>query len=547
MRTTLIAIFMTVFAITLQAQNVGSVAIGAGVGASYTVSETANRAIPLEYGAFLWYGIDKHFGLDLNYSATKSASSDSNTTTGTSSGGENYAFFSTDLNAVSLRLRYFPMQNKGAFRPYAFIGAGMVMYKNKYYDESAIAGGATFGASSFSGADFFIPVGGGAYIPVSSQFGVDLNLGFNPTLADNLNPALDDKKDVWWSGRVSVVYNFSDENPDSDKDGLSDAEEAKLGTDPMNPDSDGDGLMDGEEVRKYKTDPMKADTDGDGLNDGNEVRMLKTDPTNKDTDSDGLSDGDEVSKHKTNPLVADTDDDGLQDGAEVNSHKTDPLQKDTDGDGLMDGDEVSKHKTNPTKTDTDGDGLLDGEELNVYKTNPLNTDSDGDRLTDGLEVKTHKTNPLDPDTDKGTVTDGVEVLDNKTNPLVAADDVKPKSKMASLEIGKVLSLQGIEFDVNRANIRPSSEEILQEVLQYLTEYKSVVVEIGGHTDSDGRHSSNVSLSQKRADAVKTWLIEHGIDPNRMTTKGYGPDVPEAPNDSDENKAKNRRIEFKRVR
>jgi hypothetical protein len=76
---------------------------------------------------------------------------------------------------------------------------------------------------------------------------------------------------------------------DSDGDGLSDAEEAALGTDPLDPDTDGDGLADGEEVERG-TDPLAPDTDGDGLTDGDEV-ALGTDPLDPDTDGDGIVDG----------------------------------------------------------------------------------------------------------------------------------------------------------------------------------------------------------------------------------------------------------------
>ncbi len=64
----------------------------------------------------------------------------------------------------------------------------------------------------------------------------------------------------------------SEGSSDSDHDGLTDDEEAKLGTDPHNPDTDGDGLSDGDEVLKYGTNPLKADTDGDGYPDGAEVQ-----------------------------------------------------------------------------------------------------------------------------------------------------------------------------------------------------------------------------------------------------------------------------------
>ncbi len=81
---------------------------------------------------------------------------------------------------------------------------------------------------------------------------------------------------------------------DSDGDGLSDAQEAIIGTDPHNPDTDGDGLTDGEEVLIYGTNPLKADTDGDGLSDWEEIHIYGTDPLNPDTDGDGVLDGVEV-------------------------------------------------------------------------------------------------------------------------------------------------------------------------------------------------------------------------------------------------------------
>lgn len=105
---------------------------------------------------------------------------------------------------------------------------------------------------------------------------------------------------------------------DSDGDGLTDREEASLGTDPFNPDTDGDGLGDGEEIqgtyaRKAPgggaypfsgapSDPLNPDTDMDGLKDGAEVLAYRTDPLDPDTDKGGVSDGHEVIEDGTNPL-----------------------------------------------------------------------------------------------------------------------------------------------------------------------------------------------------------------------------------------------------
>lgn len=110
---------------------------------------------------------------------------------------------------------------------------------------------------------------------------------------------------------------------DTDEDGLTDAQEADVGTDPANPDTDDDGINDGDEVNTWKTDPVNNDTDGDVLYDGGEV-IYGSDPNNADSDGDGISDGDEVYFTKTNPAAADSDADGVPDGTEINNG-TDPL------------------------------------------------------------------------------------------------------------------------------------------------------------------------------------------------------------------------------
>jgi len=182
---------------------------------------------------------------------------------------------------------------------------------------------------------------------------------------------------------------------DSDGDGLTNSEEAQIGTDPFNPDTDGDGLGDGEEVKTYATNPLIPDTDSDGLGDGEEVHNRRTDPLNPDTDGDQLVDGDEV-KRNTDPLNPDTDADLLVDGDEV-TRGTDPLNPDTDADGLNDGTEVSIG-TDPLKPDTDNDFLLDGQE-NQNCPHPLNPDTDGDTIIDGRDL-----DPCDPNNPSLTAT-----------------------------------------------------------------------------------------------------------------------------------------------
>lgn len=135
---------------------------------------------------------------------------------------------------------------------------------------------------------------------------------------------------------------------DTDGDGLVDANELLIGTDPYESDTDHDGLSDGDELNVHLTNPLEADTDFGGMPDGQEV-ALGNNPRNKnddipdpgfiDPDGDGLSTQQEL-EIGTNPYIADTDEDGISDGSEVNTHKTDPLNRDTDGGGIKDGEEI---------------------------------------------------------------------------------------------------------------------------------------------------------------------------------------------------------------
>jgi outer membrane protein OmpA-like peptidoglycan-associated protein len=312
-------------------------------------------------------------------------------------------------------------------------------------------------------------------------------------------------------------------------------------------DTDGDGLNDGEEVNRYKTDPLKADTDGDGLNDGEEVNRYKTDPLKWDTDGDGLSDGDEVNRYKTDPLKWDTDGDGLSDGAEVNQYKTDPLKWDTDGDGLNDGAEVNQYKTDPLKADTDGDGLNDGAEVNQYKTDPLKADTDGDGLNDGEEVNQYRTNPLMTDTDSGGVNDGVEVR-RGSNPLDPKDDfpvlfIEKGSAPVSLERGSLVVLRGVNFAFDKSTLTRLSNDILEVAYKSLVANPDARVQIAGYADSVGTEEYNQKLSERRATAVKNWLVKRGIAADRMTTVGRGELEPVATNKTEVGRAANRCIVF----
>ena len=106
----------------------------------------------------------------------------------------------------------------------------------------------------------------------------------------------------------------------------------------------------------------------------------------------------------------------------------------------------------------------------------------------------------------------------------------------------------VSFATGSEEILPNSEPILLEVADALVRNPDLeLIEIQGHTDNRGDHELNIRLSQKRAEAVQQWLIEHGVGPARLMAKGYGPTRPIAPNITQQNRARNRRVQFRIVR
>ena len=105
---------------------------------------------------------------------------------------------------------------------------------------------------------------------------------------------------------------------------------------------------------------------------------------------------------------------------------------------------------------------------------------------------------------------------------------------------------GILFDVDKATIKPESMGTINSIYKLLVATPSLKFEIDGHTDNTGNAPHNLTLSQQRADAVRFQLITMGIDASRLTTKGFGDTRPISPNDTPENKANNRRVEFVKI-
>jgi outer membrane protein OmpA-like peptidoglycan-associated protein len=427
--------------------------------------------------------------------------------------GNKIGFFSSKIIPLDVRLVFYPKAT-GRVLPLIFGGFSIMNFNPVDQNENALRNNTKGVYKHWMSA---LPLGGGFQYFITSNSIIELVGSYTIGTKDYLDDLKkNNNNDGYYSFGVNVYAFFESGDTDSDGDGLSNKEEEQIGTDPHNPDTDGDGLKDGAEVKLYRTNPLNKDTDGDGLNDYEEIFKYRTDPLNPDTDGDGLIDGDEVLKYHTDPLNPDTDGDGLTDGDEVLTHHTDPLNPDTDGEGLTDGDEVIKYKTDPLNKDTDGDNLSDYEEVMMYHTNPLKADTDAGGVPDGREVA------------RGT------------------DPLNPKDDFPIILVGEKLVLHGINFEVGKANILPSSTDTLNFVAAELLANPEVKVEISGHTDNTGSLNLNKTLSNRRAEAVKNYLVSKGVSADRITTVGYGYAKPIAPNTTAEGRAKNRRIEFLRT-
>jgi len=125
---------------------------------------------------------------------------------------------------------------------------------------------------------------------------------------------------------------------------------------------------------------------------------------------------------------------------------------------------------------------------------------------------------------------------------------KPSRPSVVLKNKQIALRRQISFATGSEEILPNSEPLLLEVADVLIRNPDLeLVEIQGHTDNRGDHGVNMRLSQLRAESVLRWLIEHGVEPTRLTARGYGPTRPLAPNITQRNRARNRRVQFKILR
>lgn len=238
---------------------------------------------------------------------------------------------------------------------------------------------------------------------------------------------------------------------------------------------------------------------------------------------------------------------------------------DTDGDGVPDYLDKCSNTLAGVKVDsigcpldTDGDGVPDYLDLcpntpaaakGFIDKNGCPLDSDGDGIPDYLDKC-----PNTPAEARGKVdqngcptdTDGDGVPDYldkcPTIPGLASNNGCPEIKKEVKTLFKK-ALQGIQFETGKDLIKTKSYLILNQIANVLVTNPTYLIEIRGHTDNVGGSEFNQILSQKRAEAVRKYLIQKGINQKRMSANGYGDSLPVAPNNTSEGKTLNRRVEF----
>lgn len=112
------------------------------------------------------------------------------------------------------------------------------------------------------------------------------------------------------------------------------------------------------------------------------------------------------------------------------------------------------------------------------------------------------------------------------------------------EMPKFYTLNNLQFETGKANLKPESHNLLENLIEIMQLKSEMRIEIAGHTDTDGEDFTNLALSQNRANAVKAYLVSKGIKGDRINTIGFGEARPVADNTSATGKAKNRRTEIR---
>ena len=281
-------------------------------------------------------------------------------------------------------------------------------------------------------------------------------------------------------------------------------------------DTDEDGLIDRidecvdvpEDYDTYqdKDGCPDVDNDRDGIADINDQCMHDPEDFDEwqdedgcpelDNDNDGWPDDDDRCPNKAEDLDGYKDRDGCPEG-------------DNDGDGVVDFDDRCPNHPEDIDGFEDDDGCAD-------------EDNDGDRIFDYQDACPNE----------------AEIVNGISDEDGCPDEIPEAIKRFTGVI------HGIHFKTNSDELKLSSLPLLDEASKVLINFPTIRLEVGGHTDSDGADEYNLDLSARRAGAVVNYLIQKGVTPERLEWTGYGETRPIHPNDTEDQKEANRRVEFR---
>lgn len=401
------------------------------------------------------------------------------------------AGFKSDFNAVALNLRFNIVAPEYIVRPYLFAGVGAILFDNDL----------NFHTENY---DYILPnTGAGINFRLSPTIMLNLQETFmfsNKDRRDGVDNANGDlkKKDSYVTHMAGLTFNLGD-TKDTDGDGVSDKKD-------QCPDT----------PATVKVDKLGCPLDRD-----------------KDGVADYLDSCPDTAGTATLNGCPDRDNDGVEDGKDRCPDQAGTIAllgcPDADKDGVADMDDKCANTKPGTKVDARGC--------------PMDSDNDGvtddlDRCPDVAGVASLKGCP---DADG----DGVADLDDKCPNTKGTLVNKGCPEIEKADIVRITYIGSkIFFENNSDKLKVASLSQLDELSKILYKYDGATLTIEGHTDSVGKDDFNMTLSQKRSESVRQYLIGKGISDARLISVGYGETKPIATNNTTLGKAKNRRVELK---
>lgn len=417
------------------------------------------------------------------------------------------------ISGIEALAQIYPAGTDGKISPYLHAGYGVV-------------------SERFDDANHQIPLGLGL------NFRLDKNSWFN--VQGEYRISDQDLRSNVMAG-IGYVYRFS--SIDTDKDGIVNRNdlcptEPGPATTGGCPDTDMDGITDAED--RCPKLPGSANLAGC-----------------PDTDMDGVPDNDDKCPEDVGPAALmgcpDTDGDGIIDADDQCPTEAGIAAMmgcpDTDGDGVADGaDKCPAEPGSPAMMgcpDSDGDGVAD--EADNCPEEPGTTengcpDADGDGVADGEDPCPEQAGNFKgcPDSDGDGVADNEDRCPTQAGPAASGGCPEIKKEVQEqLEY----AARAVRFETGSAKLMESSYIILSEIGGIMRQYPDYDLTIRGHTDNVGSDVNNLTLSEARAEACRSFIVATGISASRISSAGYGETRPVAENNTAEGRQLNRRVEF----